>query len=46
MNNRILTIKRVICPVKVQKIMKKDGNKQMKYVNIPNDDVTVDDTYR
>ena len=46
MNNRILTIKRAICATKLHKIFKKDGEKVLKTVNVPNDDVTIDDYYK
>ncbi len=46
LNQRILTVKRVICPLKLQKILKKDGDKCLRSINIPNDDVTMDDFYK
>ncbi len=42
----MLTIKRVICPIRVERILEAEKGKSLKNVNIPNDDVTVDDSYQ
>jgi hypothetical protein len=42
----MLTIKRAICPTRVEKILEAEKEKILKSVNVPNDDVTVDDFYQ